>query len=51
MPRWVHLMQAARYMKVGPWELMERDDREFWMEGAAVISNAENESVMKKQSK
>ena len=51
LPDWVRLVQAARWMKVGPWELMEREDRDFWMEGVALVSNAEHDSVMKKQSK
>lgn len=48
MPEWARLIQVARWMKIAPWELMERPDRDFWMEAGPVVGNAEHDSVMKK---
>lgn len=41
----------AKWYGIEPWKLMEREDRDFWIESAAVISNAEHDSMMKKQGK
>lgn len=49
MPQWVKYMLTARWLKIAPWELMERDDAEFWIEAAGIVSNAEYDAAERKK--
>lgn len=41
MPEWYPLVQAARFLKIAPWELEEHEDGLFWQQVAIAAANAE----------
>jgi hypothetical protein len=43
VPEWLPLLQAARYLGVPPWELIEQPD--YWMELALTAELAEAEGL------
>lgn len=43
-PRWARLLLAAKWLRVAPWDLMQTDDPDFWIEAVNVISSAQNEA-------
>lgn len=49
MPYWARMMLAAKWMKVAPWDLMQQDDPDAWLEMAGVLSSAEHSAVEAKR--
>lgn len=40
VPEWYRLLTAARYLRVQPWELLDRGT--FWVDAAIAAMDAEN---------
>ena len=49
MPMWARIVLAAKWMRIAPWELMNQDDPEWWIEAVGTVSNGEAELMKRKR--